>query len=834
LLALDPANAWAWRELGLILLSNHRWEAAREAAQQAEEREPGNSLHAVMLGLCAVQAGEREEALPHFREAVRRNVDDTIALQQWVGTAPDRPQKVEALQFIQAELTRQTVASETLGSFANLARPLLERMDLLRTLREAHAARPDLWGAWVTLAEELRAGGERDEAQALALEASRRFPLQPGVWLTLGAVYHDLGDSVAELSALGRLRELCPGNGVAMRALAQAHRLAGDLPSERRILELAIRYNPLDAMLRGWLADALERAGQVVEALAALREAVWLEPGYRWAWGTIARLGARGGQPNLAVELAEELTRRRPGEARSWLVLSEVLPNQRSQEQLAALDHMEALNPRSVPLWLRRSDLLLSLGRLSEAAAACAPAVLGSPAPPELQVQAAWVRATCGDRAGACTALERLLADHPELESGWRQLAYLRQEEGNWGAAAGAAEALTRLNPKDTGYLVYAAEARLQAGDRAGAKLHLARGQQLDASNVRAGQRLFELQLEDQEWALARQTLARLQGQLGEAAFLAQCLNLESRVPTAQDFWACFEQYAAAPESDPGAAEVVLESLKRLPASFAAEAWLRARLVRGGMANPELGAIWVRLRQAQGQFDNFPFLGSLPPRTPLARAAIAQQCDLVQEAEQAGHPQGDAFSVFRHDHGDWLAEDTLLWGKVGYVLTTFSDPGAYDWIRGWRQHPEAEDWMLLNALTACQKAREAAEAEALTAEFRQRCPQSSYLRTVLLWHAVRSLAEGDFEPCKDWLSGPPPTPDEPVLRLGWRFLRVAGVPHRRRMAWINLDDHNALSEGSQIFRHTALLDDAWKRILRRISGQTWDPILGLLTVWRRG
>ena len=71
---------------------------------------------------------------------------------------------------------RQMLLGDGLLAYRAWAYPVLDPEELLMTLREAHAERPDLWHAWSALAQQLSDMGHHDEALGILQEAVERFP----------------------------------------------------------------------------------------------------------------------------------------------------------------------------------------------------------------------------------------------------------------------------------------------------------------------------------------------------------------------------------------------------------------------------------------------------------------------------------------------------------------------------------------------------------------------------------------------------------------------------------------------------------------------------------
>ena len=110
----------------------------------ATQLEPGSAVEAHTRGDVLELAGRRDEAREAYREAIRRSADDDFADRK-----PDRflrlarPTRVEALRFIESELTRQVIFGDGLLAFADRPGPRSSPADLLATLRKAlESARP--------------------------------------------------------------------------------------------------------------------------------------------------------------------------------------------------------------------------------------------------------------------------------------------------------------------------------------------------------------------------------------------------------------------------------------------------------------------------------------------------------------------------------------------------------------------------------------------------------------------------------------------------------------------------------------------------------------------
>ncbi|HET9554244.1 MAG TPA: tetratricopeptide repeat protein, partial [Anaeromyxobacteraceae bacterium] len=320
LVATDPADAWSWRELALHLSRLGRGAEAQAALERAAAVEPAcTSLENVRSSLLA-DAGRAEEARAALRASLALEVDQDWAIGRLLALAGDAAGRAAELRFLRAEIVRQVGFGDALLAYQRQAAGVLPPDELLAQLREAHAARPDLWHAAVAVGRQLLLLERPGEARALLDEAARRFPLLPRVWVELAQVHHVRGDLAAERQVLARALELQPAWREPALRLAELLHGAGDLEAERALLVRTLRHAPADALLHGWLADALRGLDRPDEAIEELQRAVRLDPGYGWAAVTLEELCAARGRPELPVALAEALVAERPLDPRAWLV----------------------------------------------------------------------------------------------------------------------------------------------------------------------------------------------------------------------------------------------------------------------------------------------------------------------------------------------------------------------------------------------------------------------------------------------------------------------------------------------------------------------------------
>jgi tetratricopeptide (TPR) repeat protein len=702
---LNPEDAYLRREWAHVLGRLGRTDDAFVQLRIAEQLEPRHiGLHNIRATV-KYRAGDLEGAREDLRAAIRLDVDNQYAIEALLEYCDTGEQKRNALEFVHEELRRQVITGDGLLEYRRWATNHLEGATLLETLREAHAARPDLWHTWSLLVTQLADMDRMDEAHVLARQSTDRFPLLPRIWLSLAHVCRLQQNRAGERDALETALRINPAWVPAVQMLADAHERDGDCEASRALLEAAIQRNPLSSSLHGYLAHAQWQLNERERALETLQRAVDLDPTYGWGWYTLREWCEEMGQPEVAVDAARRLTRNRGGEAGSWLYLAQLSHD--VDEALDAAERVLALDPRSIDAHLERARRFVAAGRLDEALVACRPEVFRDQRPSFLIGEEASLEAKRGDFARAISLMEKAVEEDPQYLFGWSMLSDWYLETLDTSGAVKAATKLTELDPHSAISWGYRAEARSRNDDRAGAKEDFSRAVQLDPSYLFGGFNLFELQVEDLELEEAQNTLQAI-------------------APHSDEQYACALriQLACARRDWPQARQAI----KELCASQGEEQWpfLRSvELIRG--TNPRLFGTWdLRMLKVDAN--------------PLAALARVTQCceaqqfqeglNLVSRLDPAGVAWRDAMTTLLRAlgearklrqakrlvgaHREALGRHTLTWGIVGYVLaSTGNRPATVQWLADYRSRENVEPWMVINlslSLHELGKRREAREA----------------------------------------------------------------------------------------------------------------------------
>jgi tetratricopeptide (TPR) repeat protein len=734
LIGINPDDAWARRELALRLISARQMAEALEQADLACRLEPSPGSHYIRSRVLGAW-GRIAEAKEACRDAIRLSVDMDAAIYDLVGACETLAERREALEFVRQELIRQVIFGDGLLTFRQVASDTVEPEELRALLQEALEARPDLWHAWSAAVRHLADMNRVDEALERARQATERFPLVPRLWVDLAHVQQLRGDGAGERAALEQAVKISPAWGTAARELAAARERAGDFAAAKGAMEQAIQRAPLDAYNHGGLAQMLWKLGEKQAALERLAHAVRLEPGYEWAWGRLGDWARELNRREVPEGLARDLTERRGGEARSWMVLAQVLEGpERLEERLRALETAIRLNPR---LWDARdlqAVLLSGAGRFKEALEACG----GDDAPLLLRGRAAWIESRRGNRPAAIAKMSRAVKDDPTYYWGWMQLADWHSEEGSKKEYLDAARHLVRLAPQNEAALGYLADAKLKNGDRAGAKADFRRSIELEPDYSHGALTLFDLLFEDGELEAASSVLALAKKHIGGPYVLARDVQLaakQKRIPDALD---SLRAVCMLPTEQRWPLDASLRALAAAGAGAAA----REVLLEASMAekvNPLTAGVWARDgAEARLWRDCREGLRRLEGRPAVWAEAASEFVRGLATARETAQ-----LDEFLNRETGRLRQDALTWGAVGNALESVGAPlRCIEWMSDWRTRAGVEPWMLSALVVSLRSLARNPEAREVGRGALAMAPDHSY-PLHRLWVAFEEALSGD-------------------------------------------------------------------------------------------
>lgn len=752
LLALNPHDAWACRELAIKLALNRQFDAAASEARAALVMAPRVSMSHSTLGFVSRRQGKLADARQHFREALRCSVDNDYAVSALLEIETTLAAKREALDFVRDELVKQTTTGDGLLTFHEVARQVMDADTLLAFVRYALAERPDLWHCWVVTAAQLTRMGQHDAALELLNEATERFPLLPRVYVEKANTLLMVGQRDLAREQLTLALRINPFWSMPVRmyvdsVLDEGHALERALP----VLQRALYRTPDDADLRGLLGWLQWRLGSPEQALQELRKAVLVSPALRWIWDAFKRVGQESGQPDAALAAARDLTQKRPGEALGWLRVAELDP-----DPIAALGAVQRgldLEPRHQPLFEKRLQLLLVLNRHDEIETALQAAPWGPQLPPHVAAfrsRSAYAR---GQSLEAIRNLRSVLDADPSQFELWRQLADWCDQAQHNDDYLVAAQHMVRLAPNAAISYGYRGHAYSRLGRVAEAKPDLQRALELDPSYGFAGMLLADQAIANGDLTEARRVLDIVERSGVGPLTLLRRFRIALKEQNFSEALDRASSLFASPGVHNDLCNAVLDEARQAGLTRDLMQRVPQLIATGRCARPAV-SVWLR--------DMNP--GWLPGAfyrkvSKLVREAdpghVLQQAFLLWLAKQKAGPMLNRF--MRH-HRPSLRSDTESWSLAGYALLELSrHKDAAAWMADWRERADAPDWALDNLAVALRELVRDAEAGAVTQRSLQLNPHNG---DAWVWRAVDAACNHDHQEVEQCLG----KVDESALR----------------------------------------------------------------------
>ena len=362
-------DAWAWRELALILADTGRLDEAFEALRTARLREPNSPSALHVEGGLLLRAGRLEEARAAYFRVFDATLDKSEVLDGIILACENEERQKEALTDIGNRLSREAGSGEVIVAWSERSEGILDRAEIETVLR--HVVDRDQGGhhVWIALAEHLARADRLTDAGECAMEATRRFPATGAVWSLRARMDRLAGDYDESVEALRRAMEVAPGDALAVTRLAEGLEQTGAVDDAIETLEVAVARIPTAPEPHALRAEILWRSGRREEARVGLLRVLELNPTDIDGWRGLAMWCKEMDEPERAVEELRALVARRPDETSSWFALAAGLSGfEHIDERLRAIERVLELSPRHLEAHDLRSSIYSEAGRLDEGA----------------------------------------------------------------------------------------------------------------------------------------------------------------------------------------------------------------------------------------------------------------------------------------------------------------------------------------------------------------------------------------------------------------------------------------------------------------------------------
>ncbi|HMS42903.1 MAG TPA: tetratricopeptide repeat protein, partial [Pyrinomonadaceae bacterium] len=743
LVRLNPQDSWSQRELARWLSAVKKYDQALEAAQKSVEIDTNDFLNHWCLGVALKENDKYSEAAEAMETALTLSVDAESVLNSRMNLCRTNEEKLAVLKFMRGELRKQVSFGAGVFAYREQAKRILEPQILLGELREFYEENKNLWFALSVIVQQLSDMHELDEALELAEKNVKRFPLIGEVWHDLSIVHKLRGENEPEINALRQAIGINPNWSFGFQQFTESLQRAGRFAEAKEILTEALTRTPLDYFLHGYLAEVQWKLGEKQEALQTARRAVALEPEYEWAWQTIKTWSAELKKPNLATELARELTVKKPKDVRAWLTYAQILDSgQFSQIQLDAAEEALKLEPQNSLALAIKANSLADARRFDEAIAVCQITFADGFRSEQLRYVQAGIEVARGNYEESIRQLEELAKSSPEYFPAWERLAGIYRE---WGEKKAdflrVTGEMTRLAPQEPTVFGYLGEAYLLNKKRTEAKHAFRQAVSLSPEYAFAGGSLFDLHFEDGEMEDCRSVVELLSRFVNSESSLVREIVFYAKTEdweAAEKLWErlCFSEKASNAHFD-----YVLEKFKSLNLSkqrFVSETLHRASFETG--ANPLVGAYFIeRCLKTRSGNECSKYIESLPVDQEIwAKAVVKYQEFLFQN---------DPHTLRRFIKNNYqkLKQSNETWASTGYVFNAAKEyEKNLEWFSDWEKRENLQPWMLWNYAIVLRALNNDAEARRIHAEA-LKLPSDDSISSHLMMLGLEEVHAGNYE-----------------------------------------------------------------------------------------
>lgn len=748
LVRLNPQDAWSQRELSRWLCRVKKYNQAFEAAQLAIKIDPSDSLNHWMLGVVLKETEKYDEAAKEFEKALSLSVDAEYALNSWINICRTKEEKISALRLVREELGKQVSFGVGIAAYREQAKRILEPKILLTKLKEFYEENKNSWFALSGIIQQLVDMHELDEALELAEKAAKRFPLIYQVWHDLSMIHKLRGENEQEINALHQSVSINVNWSFGFQQLAEALQRAGRFAEAKEILHTALTRMPLDHFLHGYLAEVQWKLDEKEEALQTARQAVAIAPEYDWAWSVIKTWSEELNQPNLATDLARELTVQKPKDVRAWLTYAQILENGKfSQEQFNAAEEALKLEPQNTHALAIKANSLADARRFDEAIAVCQTTSADGFRHEQLRYVQAGIEATRGNYEESIRQLEELTKSSPEYYPAWERLAGIYREwEEKKADYLRVTLGMTRLAPQEPTVFGYLGEAYLLNEKRDEAKKAFRQAFSLSPEYSFAGCSLFDLHFEDDEIEDCRSIVKLLSkfvhtesSLVREIIFYAKDGDLE----TAERLWKklCLSEKAIRTHFD-----YVLQKFKDLNLWEKEFIWetLQQTCFEEN-TNPLVGAYFIEHSwKKKGEKSCLEMLEKLLANQKVWAEAVTKYEGILLENKP------DSLRSFITRNYQLLKQNDDVWASTGYALIATAEfEKGFEWFSDWEKREKVQPWMLWNYAIILRRLKKTSEANQIHQKALD-LPSDDTVNMHLMMLGLDEIHDGNYESAEQY------------------------------------------------------------------------------------
>ncbi|MBU2428402.1 MAG: tetratricopeptide repeat protein [Gammaproteobacteria bacterium] len=385
---------------------------------------------------------------------LKHNIDDSDAIELLLDLSVGLEDKRQTLSWLISQLEQQTNYGDALLDVAHAAQRYLSA-EQQKQLVQVLANNTHVWSsrlAWSWLLQQ----HDFEAAYHQLRQGITDFPLLPRLHLELAELAVQMQRFDEAHAAYQQALVINPSYSRASRQFASFLELHGSAVEEIAVLEAALKFEPTDGILHGFLADVYIRTARIDLARIHLEKAVRFNHHYLWGWHTFNKVCVDLGAPEAALLLASQLHQQSPHLAGPLRALAALTAS--TEQKVQYWQQAIALTPHNYDVHQALLEHLLDRGHFAAMFAHVAQHFAGQPQPFAIASLIAKASEQIGQPQRAIDVLTQAIEiSNPELKY-WQQLFELQQQSGEKSDLLHAVQLLIERQPNQAMSLCTAAE----------------------------------------------------------------------------------------------------------------------------------------------------------------------------------------------------------------------------------------------------------------------------------------------------------------------------------------------------------------------------------------
>jgi tetratricopeptide (TPR) repeat protein len=329
LLALDPQQPnWVYWNLGKVLRGQERFNEAIALYQAAAMVYPDGADAYRFLGEVQSAAGQTENAIASYRQALHLNPESPVWVYFTLGNLLAQQERLhETIELYQQALNFHAENPEVYRQLGTAQKQQGDENGAIASYRQSLRLKPDS-PPWVyfSLCTLLTQQEQWQEAVALYQQALQFHPDNADVYRQLATAQKQQGDEAGAIGNYRRTIELNPDSPAwVFFTLAQLLSSQNQIEEAIHLYEEAIRVEPENPEGYRLLGVVQDMAGQTEKAIASYRQAIDMQPeGPIWVYYTLGQSLTVQEQLDDAIAVYEKAAQVYPNDSEVYRQMANV------------------------------------------------------------------------------------------------------------------------------------------------------------------------------------------------------------------------------------------------------------------------------------------------------------------------------------------------------------------------------------------------------------------------------------------------------------------------------------------------------------------------------